>query len=64
MREHNGDIYSCVHFVEPKYLLGSSKQTHMIELVASEKPRQFGLQKRDSLPFECKVRFACNGECP
>jgi uncharacterized protein len=53
--------------VEPKYLLGNMKDTHMIELVASEKSRQFGLHKRDSLPRycrECKVRFACHGECP
>ncbi len=65
--EHNGDLYSCDHFVEPKYLLGNIKQKHMIELVASDKQRQFGLNKRDSLPRycrECEVRFACHGECP
>ena len=65
--EHNGDLYSCDHFVEPKYLLGNIKQKHMIELVASDQQRQFGLYKRDSLPRycrECEVRFACNGECP
>jgi uncharacterized protein len=65
--EHNGDLYSCDHFVEPKYLLGNIKKQHMIELVASDKQRQFGLHKRDSLPRycrECEVRFACHGECP
>jgi uncharacterized protein len=65
--EHNGDVYSCDHFVEPKYLLGNIKQRHMIELVASDRQRQFGLHKRDSLPRycrECEVRFACHGECP
>jgi uncharacterized protein len=65
--EHNGDLYSCDHFVEPKYLLGNIKSKHMIELVASDKQRQFGLHKRDSLPRycrECEVRFACHGECP
>jgi uncharacterized protein len=65
--EHNGDLYSCDHFVEPKYLLGNIKDKHMIELVASDKQRQFGLNKRDSLPRycrECEVRFACYGECP
>ena len=65
--EHNGDLYSCDHFVEPKYLLGNIKQKHMIELVASDQQRQFGLHKRDSLPRycrECQVRFACHGECP
>ena len=65
--EHNGDLYSCDHFVEPKYLLGNIKDTHMIELVASDQQRQFGINKRDSLPRycrECEVRFACHGECP
>jgi serine-type anaerobic sulfatase-maturating enzyme len=65
--EHNGDLYSCDHFVEPNYLLGNIKQKHMIELVASDQQRQFGLNKRDSLPRycrECEVRFACHGECP
>jgi len=65
--EHNGDLYSCDHFVEPKYLLGNIKQKHMIVLASSEKQRQFGLHKRDSLPRycrECQVRFACHGECP
>jgi uncharacterized protein len=65
--EHNGDLYSCDHFVEPKYLLGNIKKQHMIELVASDQQRQFGLHKRDSLPRycrECEVRFACHGECP
>ncbi len=65
--EHNGDLYSCDHFVEPKYLLGNIKKQHMIELVSSERQRQFGLHKRDSLPRycrDCQVRFACHGECP
>jgi uncharacterized protein len=65
--EHNGDLYSCDHFVEPKYLLGNIQDQHMIELVASPQQLQFGLDKRDALPRycrECDVRFACHGECP
>ena len=65
--EHNGDLYSCDHFVEPDYLLGNIKDTHMIELVASDKQRKFGQDKQDTLPRycrECEVRFACNGGCP
>ena len=65
--EHNGDLYSCDHFVEPKHLLGNITQTHMVELVTSPKQRAFGNAKRDTLPrycLECEVRFACNGECP
>jgi uncharacterized protein len=65
--EHNGDLYSCDHFVEPDYLLGNIMDTHMVELVASPQQRAFGDAKRDTLPrycLECEVRFACHGECP
>ena len=65
--EHNGDLYACDHFVEPDYFLGNIQDTPMIELVFSEKQRQFGLDKRDTLPAycrECEVRFACHGGCP
>ena len=65
--EHNGDLYSCDHYVEPDYLLGNIQETHMIELVASERQRQFGRDKMDTLPqycLQCDVRFACNGGCP
>jgi len=65
--EHNGDLYSCDHFVEPDYLLGNIQDELMIELVSSDQQVQFGLDKRDTLPQycrECDVRFACKGECP
>ena len=65
--EHNGDVYSCDHFVEPDYRLGNITTTHVVELVASPKQRAFGQAKAGTLPRycrECDVRFACNGECP
>jgi uncharacterized protein len=65
--EHNGDLYSCDHFVEPDYLLGNIMKRPMIELLASEKQRKFGMDKQDTLPRncrECRFLFACNGECP
>jgi uncharacterized protein len=65
--EHNGDLYSCDHFVEPDYLLGNIKEEHMLTMVASEQQRKFGNDKRDTLPRycqECEVRFACHGGCP
>ncbi len=65
--EHNGDLYSCDHYVEPDYLLGNIAETPMIELVASKKQVKFGLAKRDDLPEfcrSCEVRFACHGGCP
>ena len=52
--EHNGDLYSCDHFVEPNYYLGNILKTPMIELVASEKQRKFGQDKRDTLPRYCR----------
>jgi uncharacterized protein len=65
--EHNGDLYSCDHYVEPSHLLGNILETPMAELVASEKQRAFGQDKLTSLPTYCRkcdVRFACHGECP
>jgi uncharacterized protein len=65
--EHNGDLYSCDHFVEPGYLLGNILETPLVTLLSSEKQRRFGADKRDTLPAfcrECKVLFACRGECP
>jgi uncharacterized protein len=65
--EHNGDLYACDHFVEPKYFLGNIQESHMLELVAGEKQRTFGRNKLELLPRscrECDVWFACKGECP
>jgi len=65
--EHNGDLYSCDHFVEPKHRLGNMRELPMIEMVGSEQQRRFGLAKRDTLPRycrDCTVRFVCNGGCP
>lgn len=65
--EHNGDVYSCDHFVEPEYLLGNIETTPLRTLVTSEKQRRFGDYKFTSLPRycrDCPVLFACFGECP
>ncbi len=65
--EHNGDLYSCDHFVEPKHFLGNIRQRHMAELVSSDQQRLFGRGKLETLPRycrECEVEFACKGECP
>jgi len=65
--EHTGDLYSCDHFVEPRYRLGNIKEQHMLELISSPEQRQFGLDKRETLPqycLDCDVRFACHGGCP
>ncbi|UCH96344.1 MAG: anaerobic sulfatase maturase [Candidatus Aminicenantes bacterium] len=65
--EHNGDIYSCDHFVAPAYRLGNIKETHMIDLVASHQQLKFGEDKLDTLPGyckECELNFSCYGGCP
>jgi uncharacterized protein len=65
--EHNGDVYSCDHFVEPKHLVGNIIDIPLSEIAVSDQQRQFGLAKRDTLPAYCRaceVRFVCNGGCP
>jgi len=65
--EHNGDVYSCDHYVYPRYKLGNVADRPLRELTVLPQQVQFGLDKRDKLPKycrECDVRFACNGECP
>lgn len=66
--EHNGDLYSCDHYVEPDYLLGNITQGRtLLQLVESPTQRAFGNAKLDTLPGycqQCDVRFACNGGCP
>lgn len=65
--EHNGDVYSCDHFVEPRYKLGNLRQRPLLAMVSSPQQQQFGQAKRDALPRycrECSVRFVCNGGCP
>ena len=65
--EHNGDLYSCDHFVEPHCLLGNITETSLVELVNSEEQVAFGKAKRGLLPQDClacDVRFVCNGGCP
>ncbi|MGA2227778.1 MAG: SPASM domain-containing protein, partial [Syntrophobacteraceae bacterium] len=65
--EHNGDLFSCDHFVDSGHKLGNITRTHLADLIASPRQRTFGLDKRDTLPRicrECAVRFICNGACP
>jgi uncharacterized protein len=65
--EHNGDLYSCDHYVYPEYKLGNVLNHTLGEMVSSAQQQKFGSDKSDSLPQycrSCEVRFACNGECP
>jgi uncharacterized protein len=65
--EHNGDFYSCDHFVDAEHCLGNIKETPLVELLESAEQRAFGKAKLETLPRycqECKVRAMCHGECP
>lgn len=65
--EHNGDFYSCDHFVFPEYRLGNLNTESILQMMKSERQLKFGRAKSDSLPLkcqECEWLFACNGECP
>ncbi len=65
--EHNGDLYSCDHYVYPENKLGNILEENMAALAGSDQQRQFGANKKTTLPAycqSCSVRFACNGECP
>ncbi len=65
--EHNGDLYSCDHFVYPENFLGNIKDKPLIQMIKSKQQVKFGLHKRNNLPTQCQncnVRFACNGGCP
>ena len=65
--EHNGDLYSCDHFVYPEHMLGNIMDETLGKLVESEQQKIFGQNKLDTLPDycrECPVNFVCNGECP
>lgn len=65
--EHNGDLYTCDHFIESENRLGNIRQKQLTEMVGSEQQRQFALAKRETLPRycqQCEVRFVCHGGCP
>ena len=65
--EHNGDVYSCDHFVFPEYKLGNIREKSLIDMLYGEKQQAFSRLKHTSLPRQCKecdMEFACHGECP
>lgn len=65
--EHNGDVYSCDHYVYPESRLGNIMETPLEKIVHSASQTRFGRKKQERLPQycrECEVCFACNGECP
>jgi uncharacterized protein len=65
--EHNGDFYSCDHFVDENHLAGNILEKSLSEMLDSPMQKSFGLVKQKDLPkycLECEVMKMCNGECP
>ena len=65
--EHNGDFYSCDHFVDPAHRLGNIRDRPLVEMLESPAQREFGRKKWDALPRycrDCEVLPLCNGGCP
>ena len=65
--EHNGDLYSCDHYVYPEHKLGNIAEYTIRQLAVGPEQQKFGADKRDTLPKICRtcaVRFVCNGGCP
>lgn len=65
--EHNGDVYSCDHFVYPEYRLGNIFENSLPEMMDSPAQVSFGISKRNALPdkcLRCEFLRLCNGGCP
>ena len=65
--EHNGDFYSCDHYVNKDYLLGNLNDHSLTWYLECERQKQFGRAKSVKLPEycrQCEVLAMCNGECP
>ncbi|MDF1592740.1 MAG: anaerobic sulfatase maturase [Desulfobacterales bacterium] len=65
--EHNGDFFSCDHYVVLEHRLGNIMETPLAELLESSRQKAFGRAKLDLLPLycrECTVREMCHGGCP
>jgi len=65
--EHNGDFFSCDHYVDKEHLIGNINERLLSEMLDSDKQKAFGQAKRTTLPqycLDCEVLYMCNGECP
>lgn len=65
--EHDGEVFSCDHFVYPEYRIGNLLDTHLGDLAFSPAQKTFGMNKRDTLPNQCLTcdyLKLCWGECP
>ncbi|MCV5918763.1 SPASM domain-containing protein, partial [Escherichia coli] len=52
--EHNGDVFSCDHYVYPEYKLANIHEHSLNDMAFSTRQYTFGMAKRESLPTYCK----------
>ncbi len=65
--EHNGDVYSCDHYVFDDYRIGNITNRRYVELVDGDRQTAFGVAKEKNLTPKCRscaVLDLCNGGCP
>ena len=65
--ENDGSVYSCDHYVYPKYRIGNLKTGQLDKMVFSREQVKFGYAKSESLPQycrQCAFLTDCWGECP
>jgi uncharacterized protein len=65
--EHNGDFFSCDHFVDLQHRVGNVQDTPLVELLDHPSQKAFGQAKLDGLPGfcrNCEFLAMCNGGCP
>lgn len=63
--EHNGNVYSCDFFVEPKWKLGNIKHERIIDMLNSKRQDAFGRAKAQ-IPLDCRKcswLSKCYGGC-
>ena len=63
--EHNGDVYACDFFVEPRWKYGNLMETPLPSLVSKEKCKEFENRKMILLPEckDCRWLEYCYGGC-
>jgi uncharacterized protein len=65
--EHNGDFYSCDHFVDDGHFPGNIRDHSLSHYLDHPVQQSFGKAKAETLPSycrKCEVLDMCNGECP
>ncbi|MBU0486056.1 MAG: anaerobic sulfatase maturase, partial [Proteobacteria bacterium] len=65
--EHNGDLYSCDHYVSPDLVLGNIMFAKITSLLAGKKQAKLSRRKQHSLNDlcrQCDVFHLCHGGCP